>query len=579
MVEIMKFIERRADGSNGRLVRGDRHMVSAGHQAAATAALLVLEAGGNAVDAGVAAGLVLGVVQCDIVNVAGVAPMMIRNGRNGRVVTIDGLGVWPAAASARHFRDVHDGAIPKGLLRTVVPAAPAAWIEALTRFGTMSFGDVAQAAIRLARDGFPVHPTMADFVAKYAGDYAAYPDNAALFLRDGKPVAVGASMKQPDLAATLTYMADQERATLANGREAGLKAARGAFYRGDIGARIANYHAANGGWLTFEDLTRYAVRMEAPVVTRWRGIELYNCGPWCQGPMMAQAIAILGDTDLGTLGHNSPAYVHLLTEVMKLTFADREATYGDPRFVDVPLAGMLSAEYGARQRARIDPLRAIPGMPAPGIGKPAVHAFASGQGDLAPSPDTSYVAVVDRWGNAFSATPSDTSNDTPIIPGLGICPSSRGSQSFTIEGHPSEVGPGRRPRLTPNPAIAVFDGGMVMPFGSPGGDVQTQSMLQVLLNLAVFGMDLVSAIEAPRFATYSFPSSFEPHEILPDRVMLEGRFPAATLDALRHLGHDAQAWPDFTFQSGAVCAVLHHEPSGVKIAAADPRRNTGVAGW
>ena len=579
MVEIMKFIERRADGSNGRLVRGDRHMVSAGHHAAATAALLVLEAGGNAVDAGVAAGLVLGVVQCDIVNVAGVAPIMIRDGRNGSVVTIDGLGVWPAAASAQHFRDAYGGAIPKGLLRTVAPAAPASWVEALARFGTMSFGDAAQAAIRLARDGFPVHPTMADFVAKYATDYTAYPDNAALFLRDGKPVAVGASMKQPDLAATLTYMADQERATLAKGRQAGLKAARDAFYRGDIGARIADYHAANGGWLTFKDLARYAVRLEAPVVTRWRGIELYNCGPWCQGPAMAQAIAILGDTDLHALGHNSPAYVHLLTEVMKLTFADREATYGDPRFVDVPLAQMLSAEYGARQRARIDPLRAIPGMPAAGIGKLAVHAFASGEGEPVPSPDTSYVAVVDRWGNAFSATPSDTSNDTPILPGLGICPSSRGSQSFTIEGHPSEVAPGKRPRLTPNPAIAVFDGGMVMPFGSPGGDVQTQSMLQVLLNLAVFDMDLVSAIEAPRFATYSFPSSFEPHEMLPDRVMLEGRFPAATRDALRHLGHDAQAWPAFTFQSGAVCAVLHHGPSGVKIAAADPRRNTGVAGW
>ena len=264
---------------------------------------------------------------------------------------------------------------------------------------------------------------------------------------------------------------------------------------------------------------------------------------------------------------------------MKLTFADREATYGDPRFVEVPLAEMLSPAYGARQRARIDMAKAMAGMPAAGIGKPVVNTYPKGEGDPPPCPDTSYVAVVDRWGNAFSATPSDTSNDTPIIPGLGICPSSRGSQSFTVEGHPSEIAPGKRPRLTPNPAIAVFDDGMVMPFGSPGGDVQTQSMLQVLLNLAVFDMDLVNAIEAPRFATYSFPSSFEPHEMLPDRLMLEGRIPASTIDALRGLGHDVQAWPDFTFQCGAVCAVLHHMASGVKIAAADPRRNSGVAGW
>jgi gamma-glutamyltranspeptidase/glutathione hydrolase len=145
--------------------------------------------------------------------------------------------------------------------------------------------------------------------------------------------------------------------------------------------------------------------------------------------------------------------------------------------------------------------------------------------------------------------------------------------------NPSEVAPGKRPRLTPNPAIAVLDGGMTMPFGSPGGDVQTQSMLQVLLNLAVFDMDLISAVEAPRYATYSFPSNFEPHEILPDRVTLEGRFPPAKFDALHRLGHDELEWPDITFQCGAVCAVLHDGASGVKIAAADPGRNTGVAGW
>lgn len=576
----MRFRQRRADGSNGRLLSGGRHCVAAGHSAAATAALLVLEAGGNAVDAGVAAGLVLGVVQCDIVNVAGVAPIMVRDGNSGKVVTIDGLGVWPAAASASHFRDKFGGAIPKGLLRTVTPAAPAAWIEALARFGTMSFGDVAGAAVRLAVDGFPVHPTMADFVEKSAADFARYADNAALFLPGGKPVEVGARLKQPDLAATLTHMIEEERSTSARkGRAGGLQAARNAFYRGDIAQRIAAYHESNGGWLTRDDLAAYRVRLEAPVVTRWRGVELYNCGPWCQGPAMAQAIVILGDADLAALGHNSPAYIHMLTEVMKLTFADREATYGDPRFVEVPLAEMLSAEYGARQRARIDPAKATDGMPAAGIGKPPISAFPTGQGEPPPSPDTSYVAVVDRWGNAFSATPSDTCNDAPIIPGLGICPSSRGSQSFTIAGHPSELAPGKRPRLTPNPAIAVFDGGMVMPFGSPGGDVQTQSMLQVLLNLTLFDMDLVSAIEAPRFATYSFPSSFEPHEMLPERLMLEGRIPAATIATLRGYGHDAQAWPEFTFQSGAVCAVLHDERSGLKIAAADPRRNSGVAGW
>jgi gamma-glutamyltranspeptidase/glutathione hydrolase len=553
-------------------------MVSAGHSAAAAAGFLVLEAGGNAVDAGVAAGLVLGVVQSDIVNFAGVAPIMIRSGATGEVVTIDGLGSWPAAASAAYFRENHGGAIPMGLLRTVVPAAPACWIEALRRYGTMGFGEVAASAIRLAGEGFPVHPTLADFVAKSAADYAQYPQNAALYLPEGKPLALGATFKQPELAATLSYMAAEENVAKAGGREAGLAAARDAFYRGDIARTIAAYHAANGGWLSYDDLASYRVRLEQPVVTRWRGAEIYNCGPWCQGPLLAQVLAIISDEDLGALGHNSPAYIHLITEALKLAFADREATYGDPCFVDVPLGRLLSKDYGASQRARIDPKRAIAGMPAPGIGATAPQLLLA-EGEPPPSADTSYVAVIDRWGNAFSATPSDTSNDTPLIPGIGICPSSRGSQSFTIPGHPSELAPGKRPRLTPNPAIAVFDGDTVMPFGSPGGDVQTQSMLQVLLNLRVFGQDLVSAVGAPRFATYSFPSSFEPHEMFPDRLMLEGRIPAETFAQLREFGHDALAWPDFTFQCGAVCAVLHHQPSGLKIAAADPRRNTGVAGW
>ena len=282
------------------------------------------------------------------------------------------------------------------------------------------------------------------------------------------------------------------------------------------------------------------------------------------------------------MGHNSPGYIHVLTEAMKLAFADREACYGDPRFVDVPLERLLSAAFAAERRRRIDPNRAAPRMPESGI--PPLAAAASEplrrpEREPALSPDTSYVAVIDRHGNAFSATPSDTSYDTPIIPGTGLCPSSRGSQSFTARGHPSEVMPGKRPRLTPNPALAILADGSVMPFGTPGGDVQTQAMLQVLLNLSVFGMDLTSAVEAPRFATYSFPSSFEPHEELPGRLMVEARIGDATLNALEGLGHDAQPWPEWTNQAGAVCAVMRDPATGVIRAAADPRRSTYAVGW
>lgn len=566
--------------AHGHVLMGDRHMVSAGHSAAAHAGFLILEAGGNAVDAGVAAGIALGVLQSDIVNVAGVAPIMIRLGATGEVVTIDGLGVWPAAASAEAFRREHGGRIPNGLLRTVTPAAPAAWIAALDRFGTMSFADITRHAIRFAADGFPVHRTMAEFVGEQAANFARFPQNAALYLPRGKPVAVGDRLVQTEVAATLQYMADEERTRAGQGRSAGLAAARAAFYEGDIARQIADYHGEHGGWLTREDLRSYQITFEPPVRTSHRGIEVFTCGPWCQGPVLGQILAILDGINLDDMGHNSPAYIHLLTEAMKLAFADREACYGDPRFVEVPLARLLSPQYAADRRGRIDPRRATPRMPEPGIPFGVTPAQAS-RADRTPalSPDTSYVAVVDRHGNAFSATPSDTSYDTPIIPGTGLCPSSRGSQSFTTPGHPSEVAPGKRPRLTPNPALAVLEGGVVMPFGTPGGDVQTQSMLQVLLNLTVFGMNLTQAIEAPRFATYSFPSSFEPHEEQPGRLMLEARIPRATIEALEDLGHDAIAWPDWTAKAGAVCAVLRDPRSGIVIGAADPRRSTHAIGW
>ncbi|MFL5137216.1 MAG: gamma-glutamyltransferase family protein [Microvirga sp.] len=567
---------------HGRVLTGDRHMVAAGHYAAAHAGFLVLEAGGNAIDAGVAAGIALGVLQSDIVNVAGVAPIMIRLAESGEVVTIDGLGVWPAAASAAFFRREHGGRIPDGLLRTVTPAAPAAWIAALERFGTMSFGEVARFAIRFAAEGFPVHPTMAEFVAKNVAQYAQFPQNAALYLPGGRPVAVGDRFVQPELAATLQHMVDEEKAHAGQGRSAGLAAARAAFYEGDIAQTIAAYHREHGGWLTADDLAGYEVTFEPPVRTTYCGVEVFTCGPWCTGPLLGQILAILDGIDIGPMGHNSPRYIHVLTEAMKLAFADREACYGDPRFVDVPLERLLSAAFAAERRRRIDPIRAAPRMPESGIpslGAEAAETLRRPEREPALSPDTSYVAVIDRHGNAFSATPSDTSYDTPIIPGTGLCPSSRGSQSFTARGHPSEVMPGKRPRLTPNPAIAILEDGSVMPFGTPGGDVQTQAMLQVLLNLSVFGMDLTSAVEAPRFATYSFPSSFEPHEELPGRLMVEARIGDATLKALEGLGHDAQPWPEWTNQAGAVCAVMRDPATGVIRAAADPRRSTYAVGW
>ena len=286
--------------------------------------------------------------------------------------------------------------------------------------------------------------------------------------------------------------------------------------------------------------------------------------------------------DVAALGHNSPAYIHLLTEAVKLAFADREAYFGDPRFIDVPMDTLLSDVFAMARRGKIDPQRSHPEMPPAGAieGYPRLRPDVPKASIPQLSPDTSYCCAIDSDGNVFSATPSDSSYDTEMIPGTGLVASGRGSQSWTVAGHPSELAPFKRPRLTPNPAIAVLANGQaVMPFGTPGGDVQTQAMLQVLLNVTQFGMDLRSAIEAPRFASYSFPSSFEPHEYYPNRLALEGRVPSATLDGLRTLGHDVLEWPDWTRLAGSVNAVIKDVEHGVLTGAADPRRAGWAVGW
>lgn len=563
---------------------GLNHMIAAGHYLATQAGMDVLQAGGNAVDAGVAAGIALGVVQSDIVNFGGVAPILVYHADTARVWSISGLGYWPKAARLEDFLHKHKGAIPAGVLRTVIPAAPDAWITALERFGTMGFGEVAAGAIRLAHDGFVMYPLMAEVLADNAGNYARWPSSAAVYLPGGKPPPAGAVFRQADLARSLQYLADEERAHQGQGRLAGLAAARRAFYEGDIAAAIVKYHQEEGGLVTHEDLRDFSVDVEPALMTDFHGTRVHSCGFWCQGPSLLQMLNILEARDLQSLGHNSAAYVHLLTEAIKLAFADREAHYADPRHAHVPQQALLSKEYARQRLAMIDPHRAGPDMPPAGRLPTArdIELRAAGPGDTArtdPRLDTSYVAVVDKHGNAFSATPSDGSYNSPVIPGTGLIASGRGSQSWAEAGHPCAVGPGRRPRLTPNPSMAIRPGGYVMPFGSPGGDVQCQAMLQTFLNIEVFGMALQQAIEAPRFATFSFPSSFEPHTAVPGRLMIEDLIPREVGDTLAAMGHSVKWWRDRNWRAGAMCAVRHDIETGIRWGGADPRRPAYAAGW
>ena len=565
------------------VIRGHRHAIVAGHYLAAEAGFAILEAGGNAIDAGVAAGIALGVVHSDLVNVAGVAPIILYSAKTGQVETISGLGTWPAAMTPELFQREHDGHIPVGLLRTVAPAAPDAWITALERHGTMTFGEVAEASIRLARDGFVMYPLMASIIANKVENYARWPSNAAIYLPGGRPPAVGDVFVQADLGRSLQYMADEERAA-GGDRAAGLAAARAAFYRGDIAAAIVQYHRENGGLLTADDLASFKVAVEPPERVTIEGIDVYACGPWCQGPALLQALRLLDLKALAALGHNSPDALHMMVEALKLAFADRERWIGDPRFVDVPTAALLSDDYIASRRSLIRPGEAWPEMPTAGdptggLAQDAPSRAAAAAGPVEAAHDTSYVCAIDSEGNVFSATPSDISFDTPVIPGTGLCVSSRGAQSWADPRHASSVAPGKRPRLTPNPALAIKDGAFVMPFGTPGGDVQIQAMLQTFVNIVTYGMNPQAAVEAPRFATMSFPNSFEPHEYHPNKLMLEARIPEAAGEALAAWGHGVDWWPEWAWPAGAMCVLVQDIARGTISGGADPRRPAYGLAW
>ncbi|WP_108663666.1 gamma-glutamyltransferase family protein [Acuticoccus kandeliae] len=578
------------------IIYGRTHMVSAGHHHAAQAGFSILEAGGNAVDAGVASIMALAVVQPDVVNIAGVAPILIYLAETGETVSISGLGTWPKAATAEYFEREHGGAIPEGILRTVVPGAPDAWITALERYGTMRFGDVAAYAIRLARDGFPAFAFLTERLHEYEASYRRFPSNTEIYMPGGAIPKPGELFVQADLGRSLQYMADEEAA--AGGREAGLAAARKAFYEGDIARTIVAFHEANGGFMTMEDMAGFRVGHEPPVRSSFGDLDVVSCGPWCQGPVLGQMLNMLDGRDLAALGHNSPDYIHLLTEVIKLAFADRERHYGDPRFVDVPIEGLLSKAYAEARMGLFDPEKAWPAMPPAGdpanagprtpdplpdpvaspLPAPMAAPYRTPPGDESGG-DTSYACVVDRHGNVFSATPSDSSWDGVAVPGTGMVPSSRGSQSRGDPRHPASVAPGKRPRLTPNPAILFRNGRPIMPLGTPGGDAQAQAMLQVILNMFVFGMDVQSATEAPRFMSQSFPNSFAPNHYFPGRLNLEARLGDAIAAPLAARGHTLYWWPDWFWRLGSVCAIYIDPDTGLLHGGADPRQESYALGW
>jgi gamma-glutamyltranspeptidase/glutathione hydrolase len=417
-------------------------------------------------------------------------------------------------------------------------------------------------AIEIAERGFPANYFIRKNLQDAAVALRGFPSTAAVFLPGGAVPAEGAPIRQADLAATLRLLVAAE-GRAGGTREAGIQAARDAFYKGEIAARIGRFSEEIGAFLRAEDLNGFAVREEPAASVAYRGRRVFACGPWCQGPALLQMLAILDGMPLHAMGEAESA--HAMIEAAKRALTDRNRFYGDPDFVSVPLDRLLSADHAARHRAEIDMRRAAdPVADAPLLERT--------------SPDTTYVCVVDADGNAFSATPSDsTMLLTPLVPGLGFAPSDRGLQASLDPADPNSIVPGKRPRLTPSPAILLDEAG-VMPCGTPGGDVQTQALLQFLVGHLDKGRDLQAAVEAPRWASYAVPATEDPHAYRPRVLKLESSAPAGLAEDLARRGHVVEPWPARAALAGGVCAVRHDFATGQVAGAADPRRMSYAIG-
>jgi gamma-glutamyltranspeptidase/glutathione hydrolase len=571
------------------VIMGTHGMVTSGHYLASHAGLRILEQGGNAVDAGVAMGFALSVLEPYLYGIGGEVPILLYLAGERRVVSLSGQGPAPRAATIDWFKARGIAVIPgDGLLAAVVPAAADTWIAALSRFGTMRLWQVLEDAIELAEQGFPMYQQLRSAIEIYADRFREeWPTTTEVFLPGDRVPEVGERFVQADLAKSFKKLAEAEHREMFRGRREALQAARDVFYKGDIAESIARFSQENEfpdasgmrnrGLLAHEDLLNYTARIEEPVTVAYRGFDVYKCGPWTQGPVFLQQLNLLEGHDLAVLGHNTPAYIHLVTEAAKLAFADRERWYGDPDFAAVPLDILLSKEYSAKRRALIDPDRASMEL-RPGNATPASPQERKGD-PRAYSGDTTHLDVVDQWGNMLAATPSGGwIASSPLIKGLGF-PLGTRLQMFSLDpSHPNSLQPGKRPRTTLTPSLVVKDDAPFMVFGTPGGDQQDQWSLQFFLNHIDFGMNIQAAIDAPNFHTAHFPSSFYPRGAEPGRLVLEGRVPEPTRAALREKGHLVQIAGDWS--NGRVLAIRFDARSGLMSGAASPRLETGYAmGW
>ncbi len=574
-------------------LHSQEYMVVAGTPWAAQAAADILDAGGNAFDAAVAALLVLNVTFGEAASFPGIAPLMIYDAVKNETRSYVGVGTAPAAATIDAYKARGFKVVPKmDIYSQLIPASPDVIATLLSEYGTKSFKEVSEPAISIAREGFPVHKIMQqnlnlNFVERFGFNFLL-PYNSKVYLdnRWWRPLRHKQKFTRPDLANTFSQLAQAETDALLKGgdRMVGLQAMRDYFYKGPLADKIVQLHIDKSGLITADDLANYSGYWEEPLSGEFQDFEIKTNGTWTQGIVVPMVLQILDGIELISMGHNSEQYVHTVVQAIELVMADREAFVGDSTFVDVPIKQLLSQEYAAARRELItnNAFKNIPNAGAPtelqavgeqvNLSEPVASLYNKDIGR-----DTSYLSIIDKQGNAVSMTPSDFPH-SPMVTDTGMTMGIRMTQFRLDPNHPSALEPGKRPRVTPHAVMLLNkeDKSLYMSLGTPGADMQTQALVQVLLNHLVFGMDIQTAVEQPRFRAQNFPSSFAPHSYSPATIDLEDELYQTIAADLNKRGYTTKRFNRLHNHFSAVGAiVVEHDRLA---AGADPREGTTAVG-
>jgi len=594
-------------------IEGTFGVVASTHWIATAVGMSMLERGGNAFDAGVATAFTLQVVEPHLNGPGGDVPVMVHATQRGKPEVICGQGCAPRGATIEHFRSLGLDLVPgTGLLATCVPGTFDTYMLLMRDYGTLSLRDVLTPAIGYARNGYPLVERICATIDTVKDLFREHwPTSAALYLPGGAVPEPGEIFTNPKMAETYErILAEAEGA--GGDRVAQIERARRTWSQGFVADAIDRFCRTqevmdvsgrpHKGVLSGEDMARWQATVEAPVSYEYGRYTVLKCGPWTQGPAALQQLSLLKGYDLDGLDPAGPDFIHLQVEAVKLAFADRDTFYGDPNFVDVPLGTLLSDEYNAERRKLIGERASLELQPGsiPGYGKApdvrradgvrsAVGATGAGEptvgriGAVAEPVtdavggvrgDTVHFDIIDRDGNMISATPSGGwLQSSPVIPELGFSLGTR-AQMFVLDAeHPAALVPGKRPRSTLSPAMALRDGKPYLAWGSPGGDQQDQWIPQFFLRHVHAGYNLQESIDAPAWHTEHYASSFWPRTFRPGVIVAEGRLPKATIDELRRRGHDVEIGDDWS--EGRLTAASQ---LGVRRrAAANPRGMQGYA--